>query len=189
MPRLFGLAIEENTDLFKDVPEAVLRPEFQARLNVTLPLALSTSTEKARSEFIIAPVLVELWQLKDRGIGLLSGVEFNIDEAQGLTGVCDYIVTRVPEQLFVKAPVLMLVEAKNEDMKKGYGQCLAEMIAARIFNAREDDAPTKMYGVVTIGELWRFMELDGATARIDSRSYHIERLPKIMGILLHLAGT
>jgi hypothetical protein len=44
----------------------------------------------------------------------------------------------------------------------------------------------RLYGVVTIGELWRFMELQGTTVRLDSPSYHIDRLPKIMGILLHL---
>ncbi len=180
------MTIDETTDLFASVPEAVLRPEFQYRFEAMLPLALATSTEKARSEFIIAPVLLEVWLLKDRKIGLLSGVEFTIDEAQGLAGVCDYILTRSPEQMFVKAPVVMLVEAKNEDMKKGYAQCGAQMMAAQRFNEREGSAIEKTFGVVTIGELWRFMQLDDSTLRIDSRSYHIDRLPKIMGILLHL---
>lgn len=182
----FHITLTETTDLFEAIPEAPIRPEFWAQFNTTLPLALSTSTEKARSEFIIAPVLVELWLLQDRQIGLLSGVEFNIDEAQGLVGVCDYILTRSPEQMFVRAPVMMLVEAKNEDLKRGYGQCIAEMIAAQRFNAREGSETPQVYGVVTIGELWRFLILEGDIAHIDSRSYHIDRLPKIMGILLHL---
>ena len=182
----FDIILTETTDLFAGVPEAPIRPEFQAQFNTTLPLALATSTEKARSEFIIAPVLVELWLLQNRMIGLLSGVEFNIDESQGLVGVCDYIITLSPEQMFVKAPVMMLVEAKNEDLKRGYGQCIAEMIAAQRFNAREGSESPQVYGVVTIGELWRFLVLEGTTARIDSRSYHIDRLAKIMGILLHL---
>jgi hypothetical protein len=81
-----------------------------------------------------------------------------------------------------------VAEAKNEDMKKGYAQCMAEMIAAQRFNERENTVMERLYGVVTIGELWRFMELEGTTVRLDSRSYHIDRLPKIMGILLHLTG-
>lgn len=182
----FNITLSETTDLFATIPEIPIRPEFQTQFNTTLPLALATSTEKARSEFIIAPVLVELWLLQDRRIGLLSGVEFNIDETQGLVGVCDYIITLSPEQMFVKAPVMMLVEAKNEDLKRGYGQCIAEMIAAQTFNVREGSESRQIYGVVTIGELWRFLVLEGTTARIDSRSYHIDRLPKIMGILLHL---
>lgn len=186
LTRRFSLTIDETSDLFAEVPEATLRSEFQARLDIMVPLALATSTEKARSEFIIAPVLLELWLLSNRAIGLLSGVEFTIDEGQGLNGVCDYIITRYPEQLFVRAPVLMVVEAKNEDMKKGYAQCIAEMIAAQRFNEREGTTVERIFGVVTIGELWRFMELEGGKVRLDARSYHIDRLPKIMGILLQL---
>ncbi len=188
LTRQFSLSIDETTDLFADVPETTLRPEFTAQLDIMVPLALTTSTEKARSEFIIAPVLLEVWLLRNREIGLLSGVEFTIDEAQGLNGICDYIITRFPEQLFVKAPVLVVVEAKNEDMKKGYAQCIAEMVAAQRFNEREGTTMERIYGAVTIGELWRFMELGGAKVRLDARSYHIGRLPKLMGILLHLTG-
>ena len=117
---------------------------------------------------------------------MLSGVEFDVDESQGLNGFCDYIVTRSPELLFVRAPILMMVEAKNEDMKKGYAQCIAEMIAAQHFNVQESSASDKMYGAVTIGEKWKFMELEGTTVRIDSHDYYIERLDKILGILMHL---
>ena len=140
-----------------------MRPEFQEQLTTMLLLALATSTEKARSEFVIAPVLLELWLLRDRKIGLLSGVEFSFDEAQGLNGVCDYILTRLPEQLFVTSPVLMLVEAKNEDMKRGFAQCGAEMIAAQKFNEREGDAVDRIYGVVKLencGDLYNLKAHD-----------------------------
>ena len=186
LTRQFNLTIDETADLFAGIEDVALRPEFQAQMDVTVPLALATSTEKARSEFIIAPVLLEVWQLNRREIGLLSGVEFTIDESQGLSGVCDYILTRSPEQLFVKAPVLVVVEAKNEDMKKGYAQCIAEMIAAQRFNEREGTPTDPVYGVVTIGELWRFMALSGNDVRLDARSYHIDRLSRILAILLHL---
>ena len=187
LTKQFNLTIEENTDLFAEVPEASLRPEFEAQLNRTVPLALRVSTEKARSEFIIAPILAELWMQTGQRVGLFSGVDFPVDPAQGLVGVCDYIITRSPELLFVKAPVLMLVEAKNEEMKRGYAQCIAEMLAAQTFNAREVVESDKVYGAVTIGELWKFLDLTGTTVRIDTHSYHIERLGKIMGILLYLA--
>ncbi len=186
LTRQFSLTIEENTDLFPDVPAASLRPDFHAHLTRIRPLALRVSTEKARSEFLIAPILAELWLLNDQRIGVLSGVEFDVDEGQGLNGFCDYIITRSPELIFVRAPILMMVEAKNEDMKKGYAQCIAEMIAAQRFNAQESSPTEKMYGVVTIGEKWKFMELEGTTARIDAHDYYIEHLDKILGILLHL---
>jgi hypothetical protein len=188
LTKQFNLVIEERTDLYADVPEVALREPFQAQLEKTLPLALKVSTEKARAEFIIAPILAELWLMTGQQVGLFSGVDFTIDPAQGLAGVCDYIITRSPEQYFVKAPILMLVEAKNEDMKRGYAQCLAEMLGAQTFNAREGIEFARIYGVVTTGNIWKFLELDGATAWIDARDYYIERLGKIMGILLHLTS-
>jgi hypothetical protein len=188
LTKQFNLTIEERTDLFADVPEVALREPFQAQLEKTVPLALKVSTEKARSEFIIAPILAELWLVRDQQVGLFSGVDFTIDPAQGLAGVCDYIITRSPEQYFIQAPVLMLVEAKNEDMKRGYAQCLAEMLGAQTFTAREGIEGARIYGAVTTGSIWKFLELEGATARIDARDYYIERVGKIMGILLHLTS-
>ena len=186
LTRQFSLTIQENTDLFAEVPEATLRPEFQAQLTRIGPLALRVSTEKARSEFIIAPILAELWLLNEQQIGVFSGVDFDVDSTQGLSGFCDYIITRSPELIFVRAPVLMLVEAKNEDMKKGYAQCMAEMIAAQRFNAQEGSPVEKVYGAVTIGEKWKFMELEGTVVRIDAHDYYLEHLDKIVGILLRL---
>lgn len=183
----FSLSLVDNEDLFAEVVKANLRSEFELQLKSTLPLALRVSTEKSRSEFLIAPILAELWLLTKQSIGVFSGVEFNVDAAQGLTGFCDFILTDSSELQFVKAPVLMLVEAKNEDMKKSFAQCVAEMIAAQSFNLQEGVPSSIMYGAVTIGEKWKFLELEGKIAKIDSRDYYIESLDKIMGILLHIA--
>lgn len=188
MSQQFHLRIDEKNELFRSVPEVTLRPEFQALLNELAPLALAVASEKARSELIIAPVLLEVWRMTGQQIGFFSGVNFDVDKSQGLDGFCDYILTRTPRQLFVEAPVLMLVEAKNEDMKSGYGQCLAEMLAAQRFNALTGHADDQVYGAVTTGERWKFLELEGATARIDFDDYYLDHIGKIVGILLHLTG-
>lgn len=187
LTRQFELTIDERSDLYSHVVEATPDPIFLARLEDDVKLALAISTEKARSEFIIAPILSEVRRMSGYRIALFSGVDFTVDQARGLAGVCDYILSRSPEQLFIKAPVLVLVEAKNEDMKRGYAQCIGEMLAAQEFNAREGIAGDKIYGVVSTGNLWKFLELEGKLVRIDSHDYHIERINRIMGILLHLA--
>lgn len=187
--RQFGLHIDETTDLFATLPPVILRPEFHDQLNRILPLALRVSTEKSRSEFLIAPILAELWLLCGQQIGLLSGVDFDVAPEQGLTGYCDYIITRSPELIYVRAPVLMLDEAKNEDMKKGYAQCIAEMVAAETFNAQEGTPTPKIYGTVTIGEKWKFIELEGKRVRLDAHDYYIEHLDKIMAILLQITSV
>jgi hypothetical protein len=59
-------------------------------LRENVALALNIHTEKARSEMIIAPMLIEVRKILNRQISLFSGVEFNVDASLGLTGVCDY---------------------------------------------------------------------------------------------------
>jgi hypothetical protein len=190
LKRRFGLAIDESRDLFSGVPESDLPPELARALARYLPLALNLSTEKARSELVIAPVLVEFKLLHRDRISLFSGVDFTVDEKEGLKGRCDYILARSPEQLALTAPVCVLVEAKNENIVGGIPQCLAEMVAARRFNEAAGTPQDAIYGVVTTGVLWRFLKLEGTVAGVDSVEYPIQSPRKIFGILTEMAlGT
>ena len=82
----------------------------------------------------------------------------------------------------------MIVEAKNENIKGGLGQCVAEMIAAHMFNAREGSGIDTIYGAVTSGEIWKFLKLVGSVASIDLSDYYIVRMPNIVGILRQAVG-
>jgi hypothetical protein len=144
---------------------------------------------KSRSELLIAPILVELRKLAQHQVSLFSGIDFSVDPGQGLNGVCDFMVSQSPEQLFVSAPVLIIVEAKNENIKGGLAQCIAAMIAARLFNDREGAAIAAVYGAVTTGTNWRFLKLDPGTVYIDQREYYIDRVEKILGILASIVGV
>ena len=109
-------------------------------------LALAVNTEKARSEFIIAPVLMELGGCSADGFGLFSGVEFDVDASRGLNGFCDFILTRSPLQSVLTAPVLAIAEAKNDNLRNGLGQCIAAMVAAREFNAKSSAGAVVIHG-------------------------------------------
>jgi hypothetical protein len=183
----FHLVIDESTNLFADVPEADLPPTLADTLSRYLPLALNLNTEKARSELIIAPVLAEFKLLHRDRLSLFLGVEFNVDAAAGLSGRCDYILARSPEQLALTAPLCVVVEAKNENIVAGIPQCLAEMIAAQEFNRRQQAAQGPVYGAVTTGVLWRFSRLEGTRAAVDVVEYPIQAPRKIYGILTALA--
>jgi C1A family cysteine protease len=76
------------------------------------------------------------------------------------------------------------VEAKNDNLKSGLAQCAAEMVAAQIFNARQENKITKVYGAITTGTVWQFLELESQTVVLDLKEYSIENLPKILGILI-----
>jgi len=182
--RDFGLQIDEQPDLCAHVPPVQPGTTLAHTLVETAHLAIAINTEKARSEMLITPVLLDIWRQAQSQISLFSGTEFTVDEARGLTGYCDYILSRSKEQLTINAPVVMIVEAKNENIKGGLGQCVAEMIAAQLFNEREGNAIDTIYGVVTTGEIWKFLKLVSAVASIDLSDYYIVRdVPKILGIL------
>lgn len=179
----FGLTIVEHEDVFTDIPAIPVRDEVKRTLENNVPLALAINTEKARSEFIIAYVLLELRNALRHQISLFSGIAFDVDSEKNLNGFCDFLISRSPEQLFLTTPIVAIVEAKNENIIGGIGQCLAEMVASRIFNERENHPVENLYGVVTTGSAWKFIKLAEYAAFVDKKEYHIENIEKIMGIL------
>ncbi len=179
----FGLTIEESIDLFTDIPEVLPSSHLQMTLNENVFLATAINTEKARSELIITPVLLEVRRILNFQIGFFSGSEFNVDLEAGLSGYCDYILTASKESYEIRTPVLTLVEAKNESIKSGLGQCIAEMVAAQLFNQRNGDAIASIYGAVTTGTDWKFLKLIDKTVWIDKRDYFINEVSQILGIL------
>jgi hypothetical protein len=180
----FGINLDETGDFFANVSALAVSAELARTLKKSLPLALKINTEKARSELIVMPILLEIHEQLGEKISLFSGVDWNVDEAQGLRGRCDFLLGLTPEQLMIEAPVLTVVEVKNEDTNAGIGQCLAEMIAARIFNQQnQNDIPT-IYGVVTTGSNWRFLRLIDAKAYVDVTEYYIADVERIVGIIV-----
>ncbi|MBF2001930.1 MAG: hypothetical protein IGS38_14545 [Synechococcales cyanobacterium M58_A2018_015] len=183
----FGIAIQSHPDLFANrLQPATLSSTFRDYLDYNAKLALAISTEKARSEMIIAPILVELKRMTGDRISLFSGTQFDVDASQGLTGFCDYLISLSDQQFFIQAPVVVLFEAKNENIKGGLPQCIAAMVAAQIFNRRKANGIETIYGAVTTGNQWKFLQLHQKTACIDANDYYIDRLDQIMGILMQM---
>ena len=181
--KAFDLTISEDVDIFAPIPEVESSELLVEILRYNTPLALAINTEKSRSEMIIAPILIELKKHFNSQISLFSGVDFNVDATQGLNGTCDFLISRSPEQLFVKAPVMTIVEAKKENLNSGIGQCVASMLAAKLFNEREGNEISIIYGAVTTGNIWKFIKLEGQVVDIDLSEYFIGNLSKILGIL------
>jgi hypothetical protein len=180
----FDLILHEDQSLFEQIDRVPPSEILSATLKENLSLAVAIGSEKARSEFIIAPVLSEIRRKLNYQIGLFSGTEFAVEPAQGLTGFCDFILSASKEQYFISAPVLMVVEAKKENIIGGLGQCAAAMVGAQIFNQRAGNAVSRIYGVVTSGTNWKFLYLEANAAFIDPIEYHISQVDQVLGILL-----
>jgi hypothetical protein len=180
-----GLTVDE-ADLFVQVALVALREEFVAALTVGTNLALAVNTEKAKSEFIIAPRLLELRRSLGDRFGLFSGVELAVDPTRGLNGVCDFIITKLSRQFILSAPLIAIVEAKNDNLRSGLGQCIASMYAAQIFNQQSAAPIDAVFGVVTTGSAWKFLRLQQAVVTLDVKEYYIDNAGKILGVLTHI---
>lgn len=182
----FGLTLVETGKFLPASQPMQASPYLAHFLDKNLSLALAQNTEKARSELVISPILLALKELLDDRISLFSGKSFSVDPKRGLNGRCDYLISRSPEQLLIEAPVVVIVEAKNENLNAGLGQCIAEMVAAQIFNQRRGNEIETVYGAVTTGNLWKFIRLQNTTVMLDLIEYPIPPIDRLLGILCAL---
>ncbi|MEH2098013.1 hypothetical protein [Nostoc sp.] len=180
----FSLTTLEKRDIFAALPELTASNLLVETLNYNLEIALASNSEKARSELIIAPILVDLRRQLREEIGLFSGIDFTVDNTKGLNGICDFIITKSPEILILTAPVIIVVEAKKENINAGLGQCAAEMVAAKMFNEQAATEIKIIYGAVTTGSIWQFMKLEEQVLSIDLSEYYLKDVNKILGILV-----
>jgi len=178
------LTIVEGVRFF---PETIAPITPSSRLETILedlPWAVAVGTEKARSEVIINPVLLEMRRLLNREISVFSGEQFDVDMDAGLNGVCDFLISRSPEQLTIEVPTIVVVEAKKADLKLGLGQCIAEMVAMQRFNEAHGQPIKFLYGCVTSGTQWRFLQLESQIVTIDLNDYSLLPVEQILGFLV-----
>jgi len=158
-------------------------------LDRSLPLAVAIGTEKARSELLISPLLLEVRELLNRKVSVFSGTDFTVDPTLGLNGTCDFLISQSPEQVIVTAPIAVIVEAKKGELDAGLGQCIAEMIGAQKFNQQQENSVSIIYGTVTSGSLWRFLKLENQTVTFDLKEYAMPPVEQILGILIQIASS
>lgn len=142
------------------------------------------STEKARSESVVYPVLTALEEIGPRPLALFCGHRLDVDSARGLVGERDYLLARTQPVPRVRAPLLAIIEAKRGDVEASIGQGLTQMLGARLFNERAGDPADAMWGCVTSGQEWQFLRLEGAAVRFDSRKFFTNDLGLLLAALV-----
>lgn len=143
--------------------------ELRQRIDESL-LLVSLSSETARRETLVAPALLEV----ARYCQCQVRIEYPLSVNNWLKGNLDYFLKRNTG--------LLVVEAKNDDLTRGFTQLAVELIA--ISEVEEGDV---FYGAVTIGDAWRFGRLEKTKQQIfqDVSLYRIpDDLEDLMKILL-----
>jgi hypothetical protein len=151
---------------------------FVSRLNTIVQEGIVFNSEYAICENIISPILTEVWRSYMQKFLIWSHQPLNYDE--NLSGVPDYVVAqRSPRgKVVLEKPYMILVEAKKDNFEEGWGQCLAEMLAAQKIN---DDLTKKLFGVVSNGKLWEFGVLEAEMFTKNRKYYVLENLTELMG--------
>jgi hypothetical protein len=166
-------------DLFPGLTAAAVPDWLRDFLARGMQLALVS--EKARSEFIVGPILLACRELTGGKLAIFSGQRLDVDPGRGLQGECDFILALTDPVPRLRAPLVTVVEAKKNDIEAGLGQCMAQMVAARDYNEREGAGLAAVYGCVTTGEAWQFLRLEGAEVTVDRGRLYIDNVGAILG--------
>ncbi len=175
------LEVEEfNQNLFPEIEP--VEPSDWLKQSLQFAELMPLTNEKSKSEKIISPILMEVSLFFRENITLYSGEDLYIDEKRDLSGSCDFFISKHPLKSVMQAPIITLAEAKDEDMDYGKGQCLAQMFGAQIFNAQKGKPQPHLYGCAVTGDDWKFMRLEDNRIYVDTKTYYLSDLPKILGI-------
>ncbi len=164
------------------IPPSQLLQDVLQRNEALVPI----NSEKARSELIVTPILVEWLQNNPRKLQYFSGNSFDVLPEKALKGRCDFLFTK-HFSLHIAAPVIAMFEAKDDNVDNWYGQCGAEMYAARLFNEQKNEPYKIIHGAVTDGYEWVFLRLEENMLLIDSDRYYRQDLPRLLGALQTLS--
>lgn len=167
----FGVSIISKS---LSLPTAPIPVDLAARIKKDLQANLEIvelTSETARREIMVSPVLTPVVRLSKSRLR----IEYFLSVSDQLKGKLDYYVEG--------GRSLLIVEAKNDDLSKGFTQLGVELIA---LSKREIDQKI-VYGTVTIGDVWLFVWLDVDEKKIyrDTKRYSLPNdVENVMSILM-----
>ncbi|MEY4936395.1 MAG: hypothetical protein RIS64_2754 [Bacteroidota bacterium] len=182
----FGLKSVKNA-LFEDLQPIEASDWLVGTLEKTMKMAVIS--EKSRSEWLVSPIMIEIKDKNARKMNILSGENLDVDKELSLTGECDFLFVRDPDTLTVESPIFCLVEAERNDLMGGLGQCIAQMLGARLLNQQDGIELPAIYGCVTTGTDWQFLKLENQLITLESNLKYIIELNVILGIFQRIINA
>jgi len=138
-------------------------PSESLKQDLILARKLPVVSEKAKSEWIVVPILKELLNASNDFFTIYSGENLHVDGEQVLKGECDFILTKNIKTVNINYPILQIVEAKKNDIDLGIPQCAAQVVGTYFFNKKKGIDINKIYGCITNGDNWLFIKLEDNT--------------------------
>jgi hypothetical protein len=176
----FGIKNRLDTLFANAIP---VTPSDRLRADLQEAQHFILRTEKARSEWVVVPVLREIARRNHPFLTIHSGENLDADATNGLNGECDFILAKDANTYSISFPIIQIVEAKKQDFDLGIPQCAAQLIGAEIFNRKREAVIPKIYGCVTTGTNWQFLVYEDSIIYIDPAQYSLGQIDLILGIL------
>jgi len=173
-----GLTLLSRT-VYPPVTPAVLPPWLDEYLRRGMPF--SCLNEKSRSEFIVAPILLALFEIMEVPFSIHSGTIVDGNEVRNLVGECDFVFSKPAPVPLLRAPISTVIEVTSLDVEASLSVCIAQMVGAQCFNQRSGKASPPIFGCVTNAENWQFLRLEETTVILNSRRLYLSQLPLILG--------
>ncbi len=182
------LNLDQTDELMFPIIEPVQPSDW---LLQTLAIAerVPITNEKGKSERVISPILTEVALSFEKEITLFSGEDLTLDPSRDLAGECDFFFSKHPRKSVMQAPIVTFVEAKDEDFEYAQAQCTAQMYASLLFNEQEGKPIPFVYGCGVTGGDWKFLRLEKGRLTLDTKTYYLVELPKILGIFHQILNS
>ncbi|MFN6460705.1 MAG: hypothetical protein RMZ41_002520 [Nostoc sp. DedVER02] len=169
----FGYSLERK---FIDLPQYSgtldRLSNLKLRIEEVLPY-VDLENEATRREILIAPIVTDLIHYSRAKLR----IEYNIKIDNRLQGNFDY---------FLKTQTnLIVIEAKQADINRGFTQLATEMIA---LDKWTDSTQTEILGAVTTGNVWQFGRLYRQTQRIE-QAINLYRVTEELEIVVRILLT
>ena len=174
----FGIRYQEENFIVAErvEPSSHFREEYEFnQKNIDV-----FTSEAARTDLVITPTLREVYKNfhEQYSFWIQKPIAYN----DKLSGTPDYLIATRSAlgKTVLDLPLVVVVEAKKNDFEQGWGQCLAELVAAQKIN---DNVEKPIYGIVTDGELWKFGKLVGSTFISNLEGYTVGDLAELFGAI------
>ena len=166
------------------LPEAAIQPTAMLLQDIDQARKIPHLSEKARSEWVVAPIFRDLYRQNKHDFNIYSGYVLNADKKQKLYGECDFIFTHGDFNILeIQAPIFTVVEAKRNEIEEGIPQVAAQMLGSYIYNQNKKNDIKTIYGASTNAFEWIFLKLEaGKYLTIDSGRYYLNNINQLLRI-------
>ena len=178
----FGISNERKAFVF---PAISIEPTSWLQKELLDSKEMPIKSEKARSEWIVVPILKELRNRNAKFFTIYSGDNLVGDKENGLQGECDFILSKDTKSYDISVPIFHIVEAKRNDLEEGVRQCSAQLVGAKKYNEKKGIRMEKLLGCTTTGDVWQFIELSDKLY-IDNNKYYLNEIDSLLGVFQHI---